>query len=76
MTIPGAANFVNKLAKHFSIYFVTARTNTINKRNATIKSLRNFTYDKLIMRPPGIKTAVYKHNIKKISTPRYQSETN
>ena len=50
--IPGDVNFVNKLAKHFSIYFVTARTDTINKRNATIKSLRNFTYDKLIMRPP------------------------
>jgi predicted secreted acid phosphatase len=63
--IPGAVNFVNKLAKHFSIYFVTARTNTINNRNATMKSLHNFTYDKLLMRPPEIKTAIYKYNIKK-----------
>ena len=74
--IPGAVNFVNKLAKHFSIYFVTARRNTIDYRNETIKSLHNFTYDKLLMRPPGIKTAIYKYNIKKLSTPRYQSETN
>ncbi len=63
--IPGVVNFVNKLAKHFSIYFVTARTNTINNRNATMKSLHNFTYDKLLMRPPEIKTAIYKYNIKK-----------
>ena len=69
-------NFVNKLAKHFSIYFATVRTNTINNRNATMKSLHNFTYDKLLMRPHEIKTAIYKYNIKKISTPRYQSETN
>lgn len=62
--IPGSVTFVNTLSKRFLIYFVTARKNTIHRRNDTVKDLRNFRYDRLYMRPSNMSTKKFKFAVK------------